>query len=927
VEPHHLLLPAKFGESGGVYAVHPLICHMLDTAAVARAIWDDVLPPAQRRAIADALHVTDESARCWCAFLAGVHDLGKAAPAFLSHEPAKPLWPALPPALRPGPSLQPRDAPHGFVTTLALKELLPGVFGIEEGVTWRLAAISGGHHGILPSRSAVEALKVTATGNLPWRQARRALFDELAARLRLGDVEAPSALPNEAAVVLAGLISVADWIASDEHHFPYLVADLRTPPDLSALSAYADASQAQAQRALALLHWHAPPPIEGPRSFGELFAGRAPRDVQLRASALAEVLQTPSLVVIEAPTGEGKTEAALEIAYRSLVAGAARGLYVALPTQATSDQLYGRTRDFLSNAYPGDVVLLQLLHGHASLSAEFSESLQRGRQLRPTEVDIESGDGATIAGDWFTYRKRGLLAPFGVGTVDQALMAALQTKHVFVRLFGLAHKTVVIDEVHAYDTYMSELIERLLEWLGAMRSAVVLLSATLPAGRSLGMLEAYARGRGDAETPILELAPYPRISWTSPKAAGSVHADASETSSRTLRIEQIQSAEDAGSADALAPLIELLRRLLAQGGCAAVICNTVDRSQAVYRALRPHFSARADDGQAEIELLHARFPFDERHEREVRCHSRFGPEPERRPSRSVLVATQIIEQSLDVDFDVIITDFAPADLLLQRAGRLHRHARKQPRPPLLAEPVLHVWMPRVDSDGVPAFERGDAAVYEEHVLLRTWLALRGRNTVAIPGDVERLIEDVYSPGDAAPAGASDALARKWETTLGQLHKQRQHDEQEAHDRWVKPPYSRGDLHELTADPRDEDAPELHKAHQALTRLGDPSAQLICLSGASGAPTLPDGTPVDLATRPDAPMARRLLMRAVPVSKRGLVQALLALPQPPVWRTSPLLRHHRLLIFDEDSVCRLEPWTLRLDRDVGLEITRNDGGPQ
>jgi CRISPR-associated endonuclease/helicase Cas3 len=173
VEQHHLLLPAKFGGVNGVYGFHPLICHMLDTAAVARAIWDEVLPPAQRRAIADALHVTDESARRWCAFLAGTHDLGKAAPAFLSHEPAKPLWPALPPALRPGPSLQPRDAPHGFVTTLALKELLPGVFGIEEGVAWRLAAISGGHHGILPSRSEVEALKVTATAGSPSRSADR----------------------------------------------------------------------------------------------------------------------------------------------------------------------------------------------------------------------------------------------------------------------------------------------------------------------------------------------------------------------------------------------------------------------------------------------------------------------------------------------------------------------------------------------------------------------------------------------------------------------------------------------------------------------------------------------------------------------------------------------------------------------------------
>ena len=176
-----------------------------------------------------------------------------------------------------------------------------------------------------------------------------------------------------------------------------------------------------------------------------------------------------------------------------------QGCYFALPTQATSNQMFGRVRDFLESRYEGDQVQLQLLHGHAALSSEF-QLLRRNndRMFTPVYggVEDDAGDPAVVAAEWFTYRKRGLLAPFGVGTVDQVLLAALQTRHVFVRLFGLAHKTVIVDEVHAYDTYMTTLLERLLEWLAALGSSVVLLSATLPRGRRQQLLDAYSRGLG-----------------------------------------------------------------------------------------------------------------------------------------------------------------------------------------------------------------------------------------------------------------------------------------------------------------------------------------------------------------------------------------------------------------------------------------------
>ena len=392
--------------------------------------------------------------------------------------------------------------------------------------------------------------------------------------------------------------------------------------------------------------------------------------------------------------------------------------------------MFGRVRDFLQDRYKDGLVQLQLLHGHASLSSEF-EVLRKNhnRIFAPRYSGVEEDDHLeVVASEWFTYRKRGLLSPFGVGTIDQALLAVLQTKHVFVRLFGLAHKTVIIDEVHAYDAYMTTLLERLLEWLAALGSPVVLLSATLPRSRRNGLLAAYLRGLGDQSEEIRSDASYPRISWVSGNSG---------PSARTVRVsprgtKEVSMEWTGGSVPAhdgsSFPLGERLREALAQGGCAAVICNTVRRAQEIYRALKPYFPGTAEDGKPELDLLHAQYLFQDRDKREKRSLARFGSRVRTRsgPNKAVLVATQVIEQSLDLDFDLMVSDMAPVDLLLQRAGRLHRHERRRPHG--LGQPRLLVCQPEMDG-GVPRFEPGTAAVYDSHILLRTWLTLRDRATV------------------------------------------------------------------------------------------------------------------------------------------------------------------------------------------------------
>ena len=273
--------------------------------------------------------------------------------------------------------------------------------------------------------------------------------------------------------------------------------------------------------------------------------------------------------------------------------------------------MFTRVRDFLRHAELGDRVDLQLLHGHASLSEEFQE-LRRRPLFTPAGIGDQptTGEADVVASEWFTHRKRGLLGAFGVGTVDQLLLCGLQARHVFVRLFGVAGKTVIVDEVHAYDTYMTTLLERVLEWLAALEVPVVLLSATLPTQRRRRLLEAYGRGGGMKVCAEPKPAPYPRISclragqnriYTQPVSVDPANL-------RTIHVESLPSESESSFPE----LAQLLQERLRQGGCAAIVCNTVGSAQRLYQQLLLLFPGE------ELDLLHSRYIFGHRDEREKR---------------------------------------------------------------------------------------------------------------------------------------------------------------------------------------------------------------------------------------------------------------------------------------------------------------------
>ena len=913
---------AKLAATEESPSYHPLLCHMIDVAMVTREMWQCSLSPSQRRGLSVGLGLghDQDTAGLWCAFIAGLHDLGKASPAFQLQ--VDKVRAKVKQRLRdnglPVPTLRPsRHTPHGAITAATLPCTLADAFGMDKHVANRVAVVTGGHHGIFPTSSEVLGVSTYARGNHKWDAHRLVLVDQLAEVLGVPRDRVPGWIDNAVAMTLAGFISVADWIGSNTEFFRYTVP--------SHAPAYASRAAWQARQALDELGFLMRPGSQDVRGFAGLFPNLPePNDLQHSVESLATDLTEPGLVIVEAPMGEGKTEAAIYLADNWASSAGLEGHYFALPTQATSNQMFGRVRDFLQDRYEDGLVQLQLLHGHASLSSEF-EVLRKNhnRIFAPRYSGMEEDDHLeVVASEWFTYRKRGLLSPFGVGTIDQVLLAVLQSKHVFVRLFGLAHKTVIIDEVHAYDAYMTTLLERLLEWLAALGSPVVLLSATLPRVRRHGLLAAYLRGLGDHSKENRSDASYPRISWVSGNSGPrSRTVRVSPRGTKEVSVEWADGSLPAYDRSSL-PVGERLREALAQGGCAAVICNTVRRAQEVYRALKPYFPGTAEDGKPELDLLHAQYLFQERDKREKRSLARFGKPGENtlRPNKAVLVATQVIEQSLDIDFDLMVSDMAPADLLLQRAGRLHRHERRRPHG--LGKPQLLVCQPEMDGD-VPRFEPGTIAVYNSHILLRTWLALHDRATIRVPDDVESIIEYVYDD-DRHPDDLPEPLRETWVETQKELQKAREEDSGEARIRWIKPPSHGGQLWRLTEDTRDEDAPDFHQAHRALTRLAPPKASVVLLFGTKDRAWLDAAhrESVDTDDVPSIDVMKRLLMRSVSISDRRVVFHLLEQPPPISWQRTALLRNYRAVFLDAEGRSEgIGGHRITLDAEAGVTVSR------
>ncbi len=873
----------KAQPSGGCPA-HPILCHMLDVAAVAARLLTTHSPRALRRRLLAVVPEDEPASLRLLLFVVALHDIGKFTPAFQSKTDwARRLLPLRGFDLDPPP----RARHHGAAGLVFARDALR-TLGISPPDALALARAVTAHHGEFPRDETLtrEPMGSRERGRTPrWEEARHDAVESLRSFVGLNSL-ATSRIEHSYVVQLAGLTAVADWIGSMEDVFTY-------EPPQDSLAAYWPSAMLRADVALdrAGMRECVETP---PGTFRTLFPQYTAWPLHVATESVASTLSSPSLVIVEAPMGEGKTESALLVANAVAARLGQHGLYIGLPTKATANQMIGRVRSFLEAVGPGDRSTLVLAHGDAETVGEFSGLV--------AVYDEDKWNASGVRAEtWFLSRKRTLLAEHAVGTIDQALLGVLHARHAFVRLFGMAGKTVILDEVHAYDTFTSTILERLVEWLAAMGTTVVLLSATLPRVKRQWLANAYRRGLGTHAGAPGPAVPYPRLT--------TVHQDGSSASHVTPRGGSVTIALRRVDDD-LAIIAHGLVEQVRSGGCAGWICNTVDRAQAACEAL-----GRVGGNIPRL-LLHARMLPDERSAREQRLEAMLGPEHRalHRPLRCIVVGTQILEQSLDVDFDLLVTDLAPIDLLLQRSGRLHRHRDRRNR--AAGHPSPHLWV--VHSEG--PFDRvplaSVAAVYDEAVVRETLRALDGRSQITLPDDIEDLVERVY--GLPLPA-AEDALYDAHIRHVGRDIAKRQN----AEGRLFPRPTSNDDIFASLRTPfADDDDPEVHEELRAITRDAEPSVQVVCLVGRSNGVfvTERDDVPLVLGMKPDRVLAARLARRTINVSHKRVVHGILAdvSLRPAEWGDDALLRHRCRVVFT-DGVALVGDSRLELDPELGLRI--------
>lgn len=605
--------------------------------------------------------------------VAAAHDVGKVSPTFqkkllLALGRTLVGWEAV------DVSLEDRWGHHAGVSEAAL-----------EGVGRYLPQIVGRHHGSSPELALYDK-NSEVFGGVAWQALREELLERLKSRLGVGW---PRVDTEVQALVVSGLTTVADWIASGSLDRPELVT-----PDAAALAL--DRAGLK------------PAPVVGGRTFEALF-GFPPRDTQ---RLLSEVCQGPGVYVVEAPMGQGKTEAALYAAYRVLEQGRATGIYFALPTQLTSNKIHERMERFLEGI---GVAGARLVHGGSHL------------------VDTDWGEEGQPGGSWFTPTKRGLLAPFAVGTVDQALMSVLNVRHGFVRAYGLVGKVVILDEVHSYDAYTGTILDVLVRTLVDLGCTVIILSATLTRNRRAAFLEAVPPGSD----------PYPLVSV---RRAGEPVLERTPEPPASIQVLVRRLDDDAEA------LEEALARAEA-GQQVLWIENTVAEAQDRFLTL----ASRGRPLGVECGLLHSRFLKVDRQRREglwVGLLGAKGQSEARRQGR-ILVGTQVLEQSLDLDADFLVTRLAPTDLVLQRMGRLWRHRDNDPIRPAGCRP--EAWILGPETSAVVEYPEASlgksGVVYAPYVLYRTAEVWEGRDHVVLPGDIRPLLEATYAdrPETGVPA--------------------------------------------------------------------------------------------------------------------------------------------------------------------------------
>jgi CRISPR-associated endonuclease/helicase Cas3 len=751
---------------------HPLAYHSLDVAAVGVAYLKQ---SSLLKSCTGLLNCSEQAFLSWSAFLLALHDLGKFSEAFQSQRQDLIL------------ELQKRETnltkiynerhdSLGFwlwgdylVDEVLLKIGFDNSRKTQRSLSCWLLAVTG-HHGMPPKPNG----DVDSFFRREDKQAAADFVQEIAALLLTDEARCiPSKLDakdfQHLSEILswwfAGVTVLADWLGSNTQFFPY-----KNPS--TDLATYWEYTQGQATEALAQ-SGVSPAVIEKGRALNDLFQKiQEPSPLQQWAASV-DIPQSPQIYLLEDVTGAGKTEAALMLAYRLMEQGLAEGFFIGLPTMATANAMYKRVAEVYQKLFAGNANLV-LAHGHKKLVEEFAASILPMATPEQDAAQLDETASARCSAWLADHSKRALLASAGIGTIDQALLAVLHSKHQSLRLLGLFNKVLIIDEVHACDAYMQGVLEVLLEFHARTGGPVILLSATLPSRMKQALLNAYARGRNQVSAPALLSDAYPLATrWHDGQTVLLEEVLASRPCvSRTVQVHYEADDEK---------VFSHIYAALQQGQCVGWIRNTVADAMDAYERISQTIPAE------KITLFHARFALKDRLGKEEQVLSFFGEGSKQQDRQGrIMIATQVAEQSLDVDFDVLITDLAPIDRVLQRAGRLQRHVRDARGNRLVATdakdqrsaPCLWVyapaWTEQPKANWYSAVFKKAQYVYKHHGQL--WLTAKAlqEGGFSMPADARSLIETVFSESEILPESfaksALKAEGQEWsEASLAQLN--------------------------------------------------------------------------------------------------------------------------------------------------------------
>lgn len=694
----------------------PFFIHSRDTAEIMNRLLNNWVA----RSTIDAIKYPHDQLQDAMKFIALVHDIGKITILFQSRIAAhidgmNEKFDTLGIKIHDIKSFRSIDlAPH----TLAGEEIL-----LSFGCPATIAAIIGSHHGI-PQRK--DKVSNDYLNTYPeyfydqqyslWHRLWKEWINYALESSHLHSIDELMNVDRQSAVLMTGLLIMSDWIASNTSLFPLVEVGN-------------DVLNEEQMKERANIAWEKldfPHALQNNqlkfdiKKFKNEF-GFLPNDMQKTVIDIVDK-KNIRLMLIEAPMGGGKTEAALSAAEVILSKSSTNGVMFCLPSQATANGLFSRIRSWAEQQSSEATHTIELRHGSAELNEDYLELKSKSRFI----YENAEGVGEDLPHEriyyngWFDTNKTGLLADFVISTVDQLLMAALKRKHVMLKILGVTSKVIIVDECHSYDAYMNVYLDQILTWLGYFNIPVILLSATLSKQRKMEMMNAYISSKTGFKSftinPLIFEKPYPRITYIDEQ-------NVECKSIRTL---------DASKNIFINPLedryiIDVLEEKLSDGGCAGIIVNTVKKAQDLYKMLKETIH------DAKVLLIHSGFTLTDRIQRESEILSLIGKSSE--PSdrdHLIVVGTQVLEQSLDIDFDIMISQICPIDLLLQRIGRMHRHDRLRPKK--LNQPMCYV---------LPT-DSGTERIYSKWLIIQTENVIAKKSgMITLPADFDPLIEYVY----------------------------------------------------------------------------------------------------------------------------------------------------------------------------------------